>query len=257
MSLHLETVGQGRDLVLIHGWGMNSAVWSALVAPLAESYRLHLIDMPGHGHSSYDPSCSTLDQWLDGVMQVAPERAVWIGWSLGSMLAQRAAVKYPERVEGLVCVAGTPRFSQNSDWPHAMAQETLLGFAADLKQDHNKTLDRFLLLQAHGDTEVRKLLRPLREGLASRPEPDGRALELGLDLLLHTDLRSDLSQLKCPSMWLFGRRDRLVPVEVADDIKSLLPQAQIEIFPHAAHLPMLSGRARCLELLQGFIDGKY
>ena len=255
MSLHVERVGQGRDLVLIHGWGMNSAVWSSLVTPLAESYRLHLIDMPGHGHSSYDPSCSTLDQWLDMVMQVAPQRAVWIGWSLGSMLAQRAAVKYPERVEGLVCVAGTPRFSQNSDWPHAMVQETLLGFAADLQEDHSKTLDRFLLLQAHGDAEVRKLLRPLREGLASRPEPDGRALELGLDLLLHTDLRSELSQLQCPSLWLFGRRDRLVPVAVADDIQRLLPQAEIEIFQHAAHLPMLSDQARCLELLQGFIDG--
>jgi pimeloyl-[acyl-carrier protein] methyl ester esterase len=102
---------------------------------------------------------------------------------------------------------------------------------------------------------VRKLLRPLREGLASRPEPDERALQVGLDLLLNVDLRSELNEIRCPSMWLFGRRDRLVPVAVADEIKTLLPQAQIEIFQHAAHLPMLSDQARCLELLQGFIDG--
>jgi pimeloyl-[acyl-carrier protein] methyl ester esterase len=257
MKLHVETVGEGRDIVLIHGWGMNSAVWSSLIAPLAASYRLHLIDMPGHGHSSYGTDCDGLEQWLDAVVAVAPETAVWIGWSLGSMLAQRVAVRFPERVEGLVCVAGTPRFSQNGDWPHAMAQDTLLGFTADLKQDHPKTLDRFLLLQAHGDSEVRKLLRPLREGLASRPEPDERALEVGLDLLLNVDLRSELNEIRCPSMWLFGRRDRLVPVAVADEIKTLLPQAQIEIFQHAAHLPMLSDQARCLELLQGFIDGQY
>jgi pimeloyl-[acyl-carrier protein] methyl ester esterase len=136
-----------------------------------------------------------------------------------------------------------------------MAQDTLLGFAADLQEDHSKTLERFLLLQAHGDSGVRKLLRPLRQGLASRPELDKRALQLGLDLLLQTDLRSELSQLQCPSIWLFGRRDRLVPVAVAEDITKLLPQAQIEIFQHAAHLPMLSDQARCQELLQGFIDG--
>jgi pimeloyl-[acyl-carrier protein] methyl ester esterase len=102
---------------------------------------------------------------------------------------------------------------------------------------------------------VRKLLKPLRQELGSRPEPDDQALEVGLDLLLNTDLRLDLPQLQCPSMWLFGRRDRLVPAAVAEDINGLLPQAQIEIFQHAAHLPMLSDQARCLELLQGFIDG--
>jgi pimeloyl-[acyl-carrier protein] methyl ester esterase len=255
VSLHIETLGKGKDLVLLHGWGMNSAVWSALVTPLAEKYRLHMIDMPGHGHSAYDPSCTDLDQWVDAVMQVAPERAIWIGWSLGSMLSQRAALRFPERIEGLVCVTGTPRFSQKRDWPHAMAQETLLGFTADLQEDHSKTLDRFLLLQAHGDSEVRKLLRPLRQELASRPEPDVRALEVGLVLLLNIDLRADISQLQCPSMWMFGRRDKQVPVGVTNEIQQLLPQAQIEIFQHAAHMPMLSDQARCLELLQGFIDG--
>ena len=255
MTLHVETVGQGRDLVLIHGWGMNSAIWSALVAPLAESYRLHMIDMPGHGHSPYGLTGSNIDQWVDAVMQVAPAKAVWIGWSLGSMLAQRAAVKFPDRVEGLVCIAGTPRFSQQGDWPHATSHETLYSSAAGLKQDCKKTLDSFLLLQARGDSEMSKLLQILRQGLSSCPEPDEQALEIGLELLLHTDLRADLSNLQCQSMWLFGRRDRLVPVAVADEIHDLLPQAQIEIFQHAAHLPMLSDQARCLQLLQGFIDG--
>ncbi len=255
MKLHTERYGQGRDLVLIHGWGMNSAVWSALVEPLAERYRLHLIDMPGHGHSAYDPDGNGLDQWVDAAMQVAPERAIWIGWSLGSMLAQRAAARFPERVQGLVSIAGSPRFVRDSDWPHAMQMDVLRGFADDLRADHNQTLDRFLLLQAHGDTEVRKLLRPLREGLAARPVPDDLVLKAGLDLLMNVDLRQDTARLQCPTLWLLGRRDRLVPVEVANDLQRLLPQAQIHIFPHAAHLPMLSDQARCLELLQGFIDG--
>ncbi len=255
MQIYTEIYGEGRDLVLIHGWGMNSAVWSALVAPLSEKYRLHLIDMPGHGHSEYDQDCQGLDQWVDAVMQMAPQSAIWIGWSLGSMLAQRAAARFPEQVQGLVSIAGTPRFVQDSDWPHAMAQVTLRGFAADLREDHSQTLERFLLLQAHGDSEVRKLLRPLREGLGGRPEPDDHALKLGLDLLMNVDLRPDLIRLQCPTMWMFGRRDRLVPVDVVDALQLLLPQAQIHIFQHAAHLPMLSDQVRCLELLQGFIDG--
>ncbi len=255
MSLYIESIGQGRDLVMIHGWGMNSAVWAALVEPLSARYRLHLIDMPGHGHSAYDPGYTDLDRWVDAVMQVAPENAVWAGWSLGAMLAQRAALNYPQRVRGLVSIAGTPRFVQDANWTHAMQPDILRGFAADLRKDHGQTLDRFLLLQAHGDTEVRKLLRPLREGLGSRPQPDDRALKLGLDMLMNVDLRTDLTSLHCPMLWMLGRRDRLVPVAVAEDLQDMLPQAQIHIFQHAAHLPMLSDQVRCLELLQGFIDG--
>jgi pimeloyl-[acyl-carrier protein] methyl ester esterase len=255
MQLHTETFGEGIDLVLIHGWGMNSAVWSPLVEPLSQHYRLTLIDMPGHGHSEYDPECTDLDQWVDAVAQVAPESATWIGWSLGGMLAQRAAARFPGRVQGLVSIAASPRFSQSDNWPHAMALDTLLGFATDLREDHNKTMDRFLLLQAHGDAEVRKLLSPLRKGLGSRPEPDDRALETGLDLLLNVDLRSDLAEIQCPTMWMLGRRDRLVPVAVADDLPGLLPESQVHIFGHAAHLPMLSDQVLCLKLLQGFING--
>ncbi len=253
MQLHTETFGQGRDLVLIHGWGMNSAVWTSLIQPLSQQFRLTLIDLPGHGHSEYDPGCSELDQWLDAVLQVVPERAIWIGWSLGSLLAQRAAVLVPERVQGLVSIAGTPRFAQSDAWPNAMERDILCRFAVELQADHAQALERFLLLQAHGDAGMRKLLRPLRQGLASRPEPDDQALAAGLDLLLNVDLRADLTELHCPSMWLLGRRDLLVPVAVSEDLQGLLPEAWIHIFPHAAHLPMLSDQARCLELLTNFI----
>jgi len=255
MQLHTETIGTGRDLVLIHGWGMNSAVWSPLIEPLSQQFRLTLIDMPGHGYSEYDQGCTNLDQWVEALLRVAPEQATWIGWSLGSMLAQRAAARFPERVQGLVSIAASPRFSQSRDWPHAMAQDTLNSSAADLKQDYKRTLDSFLLLQSRGDSEMSDLLQLLRQGLASRPEPNKQALEAGLDLLLHTDLRSDLSQLQCPTIWMLGQRDRLVPVAVADDIQGLLPQAEVHIFRHAAHLPMLSDQAHCLKLLQGFFDG--
>ena len=253
MMLHTETFGRGMDLVLIHGWGMNSAVWSPLVEPLAQRYRLTLIDMPGHGGSEYDRSKSDLDQWLAALLQVAPQRAIWIGWSLGSMLAQRAAQAFPERVQGLVSIAGTPRFVQANDWPNAMQRETLLGFAADLTGDHSRTLERFLTLQAHGDVEVRRILRPLRADIASRPEPNELALETGLNLLLNVDLRADLARLHCPNIWLLGRRDALVPVAVAEDLRELLPEAQVHIFKQAAHLPMLSDQAKFLELLHDFI----
>ncbi len=254
MQLHKEVLGQGQDIVLIHGWGMNSAVWSSMAEQLSQRYRLHLVEMPGHGYSSYQQGCLELDQWVNAVLEIVPQSAVWIGWSLGSMLAQRAAVLKPERVQGLISIAGTPSFVQRDGWDSAMEPDTLHSFATDLQTDHAQTLERFLLLQAHGDAGMRQLLRPLRAGLAGRPQPHDQALEAGLDLLLNVDLRSDLPSLQCPNMWLLGRRDLLVPVALGEALLRLQPQAEVHVFRQAAHLPMLSDQHRCLELIDEFMS---
>lgn len=52
MSLHVETLGSGAPLVLLHGWGMHGGIWSDLAAELAEHHQVHCVDLPGHGFSN-------------------------------------------------------------------------------------------------------------------------------------------------------------------------------------------------------------
>ena len=67
MSLYRHTRGYGPDLVLVHGWGMNSAVWEPIVPGLSERFRLTIIELPGHGGSApaaTGPFCWTrMDFW--------------------------------------------------------------------------------------------------------------------------------------------------------------------------------------------------
>ena len=51
MTVHIETVGRGAPLILLHGWAMHSGLWTPLLSPLANHFQLHLVDLPGHGHS--------------------------------------------------------------------------------------------------------------------------------------------------------------------------------------------------------------
>ena len=51
MSVHVDIIGQGQPLVLIHGWGMHSGVWQPLVKRLSANYMLYLVDLPGMGSS--------------------------------------------------------------------------------------------------------------------------------------------------------------------------------------------------------------
>ncbi len=250
-------------LVLLHGWGMNAAVWASLppaltpaLSPTALAGRSMLaIDLPGHGGGPFPPGAADLDAWADACLALAPHRAVWLGWSLGGLVALAAALRAPERVAGLILMTATPRFVRASDWPAAMAAETLDQFHAGLLAEPAATLDRFLALQVRGSEAARETLRALRRELATRPAPDQGALALGLDLLRDGDLRRRLAELSCPSLWIFGSHDTLVPAAVGPAVAALLPRAQIEVIRGAAHAPFLSHPAETAALIGGFLAG--
>ena len=82
------------DLVLLHGWGMSSLVWDEILPELLENFRVTVIDLPGFGRSPIPGGEYDLDYLSKHVLNVAPKEAVWMGWSLGAMVAMNiAAIK--------------------------------------------------------------------------------------------------------------------------------------------------------------------
>ena len=254
MRLNVETTGEGRDLVLVHGWGMNGGVWEPLVSLLAADYRLTVIELPGHGASEYDASLETLDDWSGSLLHAAPERAAWLGWSLGGQLAMKAALLAPERVSALVLMATTPKFVVGDGWPHALAPEIFHQFNQRLMADPAATLSRFLALQVLGTAHEKETLRQLKQVMQQRRDPRADALVNGLSLLLETDLRASLGDIEPPMLWLLGRRDALVPRGMVHELTALLPKAQIRLLDRAAHALFLSHLQDCGKLLQEFLS---
>ena len=237
--LYHESRGAGPDLVMVHGWGMHSAVWSDWADSLATRFRVHLVDLPGHGRSDYSTG-SGLDDWSAAVAEVAPPGACWLGWSLGGLVTLNAARLYPQMLRGLVLVASTPRFVTAQDWPCAVDAQVFEQFAGQLQQSVERTLVRFLSLQVRGADGSAELLRRLRTALKERPQPPPEALHAGLQLLRNSDLRATLSALDIVPHWLFGQRDTLVPASVGSRLPGL--QAVIE---GAGHAPFLSRPQLC------------
>ncbi|MEJ2393864.1 MAG: pimeloyl-ACP methyl ester esterase BioH [Candidatus Thiodiazotropha sp.] len=253
MTLATEVRGEGLDLVMLHGWGMNSSVWADFAHELASDYRVTLIDLPGHGHSPFRGQ-QALAGWAADCLAVAPPKAIWLGWSLGSMVALQAAHLAPERVTGVMVVAGMPRFVQGEDWPHAMAPRTLDLFIQALGDDHSKALERFLALQMLGSDMAQENVRRLKQRLRERPDPHPEALEAGLDLLKFADLRPTLSQLTCPTAWLYGDRDTLAPCKASELLPDWLPEVATEVIPGAAHTPFLSHPAETRRAVSRFLE---
>lgn len=112
-----QTKGQGNvHLVLLHGWGLNAEVWRCIDEELSSHFTLHLVDLPGFGRSRGFGALSLADM-AEAVLRQAPDKAIWLGWSLGGLVASQIALTHPERVQALVTVASSPCFSARDEWP--------------------------------------------------------------------------------------------------------------------------------------------
>jgi pimeloyl-ACP methyl ester esterase len=155
------------QLALIHGWGLGSAVLQPVVEPLSRRYRVHLVDLPGYGQSPDDDAA--FDETAQTVVDALPHPITLCGWSLGAMLAMRAALLAPQRVTGLVLVGATASFTQRSGWPEAQAPALLDSFSDSITRQPEQTLQRFVALLCQGDHQARSLTRTLRAGLRNAP----------------------------------------------------------------------------------------
>jgi pimeloyl-[acyl-carrier protein] methyl ester esterase len=238
MTLFSQTQGHGPDVVLLHGWGLHSGVWQDTAQALAQHYRVTRIDLPGYGGSAWSAPDS-LETLAAYTLDSAPARAVWIGWSLGGMLALQAALNRPARLAGLILAASSPRFVQAVDWPGVPAQ-VLAQFSGDLQSDFRGTLARFLTLQLRGSMESRPALQQLRARLLDAGTPQMPALRDGLAMLAETDLRSRIKDITCRTLLICGEHDTLVPLAAAEAFVLLSAHARIECIRGAAHAPFLS-----------------
>jgi pimeloyl-[acyl-carrier protein] methyl ester esterase len=250
--LHKRASGSGRDVVLVHGWGMHLGVWEEAAAQLAKDYHVTAVDLPGHGCSTLE-GVFTLPEIQRKLLEVAPPQAVWVGWSLGGMACLQLAAAHPERVSGLVMVAASPRFVRDVDWPSAMDATVLAQFAEALEADYRNTLQRFLALQTSGASQGKDTLRRLRSAWMGLREPELDALRGGLAILRDADLRGCLKDVKCPTLLLTGERDTLVPVASVEDIAAQIDQARVHVVPGAGHAPFLSHPSEFVSVLGDFI----
>lgn len=255
--LHSDVAGSGPPLVLLHGWALHAGLFAPLIPELARRFRVHAVDLPGHGYSPpvVPYSLDAIVQALEDAFAPVGEPLCVLGWSLGGMLAMRWAHSKPERIAKLVLVATTPRFVASPDWPHAMAPETLARFADELRVAYRLTLHRFLTLQVQGSAEGIALLKQLRGRVFERGAPTPAVLRDALALLSTTDLRQDVAQIHTPALVVTGDRDALTPAAAGSWLAQTLPNARYANISGAAHAPVLSHRTVFTDVATSFLDG--
>ncbi len=252
-----------RQILFLHGWGMNSGVWTPVAKYLQEQltgYHIIAVDLPGYGQSR---SCDqqalgghynsvSLAQCLAFLLK--DKETIIIGWSMGGLVALEMVCQFPQRVSGLVLVSSSPRFVQGDNWPDAVKASVFEKFYQYLEQDHRATLKRFLAIQAMGSDTARKDIKTLQQQLEQRGELDPSALKDGLNMLLNEDKRALLSEITdIPIDLICGERDTLVNIKAQ---QQLAQQPNIKLHPvvGAGHTPFISHQDQFMTLLRGILE---
>lgn len=240
-------------LVLLHGWGVNHAVWARLLTLLPADQPVLALDLPGYGLASQVPTPYSLEAVARQVAAQIPADSLLLGWSLGGLVASQIALAQPEKVRALALLASSPCFMAQDDWP-GMSAQVLQQFAESLSADLALTVERFLAIQSMGSSTARQDTRLLKQAVLALPLPAATVLAAGLELLKDCDLRGQLAGLTMPVTYCFGRLDSLVPVRIAELLPAYLPTMQSHVFSKASHAPFISHSDEFAGWLQQWLD---
>lgn len=252
-NIHIASIGTGQNLVLLHGWGMHGAVWQPIVKRLSKHFTLHLVDLPGMGLSRpIEPF--HLHAVAEKVAEMLPANADIVGWSLGGQVAMRIALDRPDMVRRVVLVGATPSFVNKKDWQVGISSEIFKNFADNVNADYHNTMTQFLTLQCMGSKDARSTVKLLRSKFAERPVPTTQTLQKALNILLETDLRAEVANLRKPTLLIHGDRDTLAPVQAAHWMMQNLPLGYLRVMAGASHAPFLSHQEQFIDAVIQFLE---
>ena len=229
-----------ENVALIHGWGLNKAIWLEYVAALQQrlpAIKFHLIDIPGYGDLTDIDSPVCIKELAKACLNQAPEQALWVGWSLGGMIAMQAALLEQNslRIQALQLINASPKFVQSDDWPSGVDIAIFEKFCNELSNDYERTLSMFLLLQAGASKGSRALARDAQKAISEYPNPSKITLRQGIECLAEVDLRDQITQLRLPIQVISGSLDRVTKPESSHALAKMISSELIEM--HAGHAP--------------------
>ena len=252
--------GHGPPLVLVHGLGGTIENWRALAPPLAARHRVLVPDLPGHGGSAPLAEARDVDALADAVVAVADAEelrgAVWIGHSLGGVIALRVAALRPDAARGLVLAAAAGIGSTSRA---AEVTLTVLGVARPgrLIAPHRQVWSRSRLGRRAafgwwGVADPDALDPELAEAFLVGPARHTDTRQAGRALLA-SDPRTGLDRITCPCLCLWGASDNWVRLEDGMEYARRL-RAPLRAIAGCGHLLIGERPDACLAAINEFVE---
>ncbi len=245
IQVHYKETGQGDALLILHGWGASSESWILLQRALSkEGYRVIAIDLPGFGRSNPPATAWGVQDYSNFIEQfvraIGLQQFFLLGHSFGGQIAISFTVQHQELIKKLILCA-PPGIRRPPG-----AREKLLSV-------FSKMLNAALLVVPSKNLQDR--LRAIGYRLIKRSDyfkAEGVMREV-MQRVIREDLFSIFSQVRVPTLIVWGDDDRMVPVEDAYVLVREIPHSAVEIIPGAGHSPHLKTPEKLSQLVAKFL----
>jgi 3-oxoadipate enol-lactonase len=251
IEVHHEIEGDGPVVTMSHSLGCHLGMWDEQARALRGRYRVLRYDTRGHGQTSAPAGAYTLDELAEDLRALLDALAIaqthFVGLSMGGMIGQVFALKYPARVQSLALCDTTSRYPAQ---------------AAPIWEDRIKTVTAQGMEPMVGPTLERWFTAPFR---ARRPDVLERVAAMirstpaqgyigCCHALPRIDVTDRLGELRCPALVVVGEEDPGTPVAMAREIQAALPSAELAILPSASHLSSVEQPEEFNRVLLDFLD---
>ena len=246
----LQGADAGLPVVLSHALGLDHGMWDGLAATLAPEHPVLRYDHRGQGASARPPGPYTLDALVDDAARLLREwgrgPVVFVGLSMGGMVGQGLAIRYPELVRGLVLANTTAHYPAETQagW-QARIEAVQQGGLARIA---DTVLERYL----HADfrREHPALVAALRAQLLRN---DAAAYLATCDAIRNVDWAGRLGDIRCPTVVISGALDVGTPPAMGRAIADAVPGAQFELLADASHLSVAEQPARFESIVRALV----
>lgn len=237
-------------LVFSNSLGSDFRIWDEVVERLASRYRILLYDKRGHGLSDAPPGPYTIDDHTDDLLALLDHfniaSAAIVGLSVGGMVAQRLAVRAPERVKALVLCCTAARIGTPEGWANRIGAVERGGIAS--------VAESILELWFTADFRQRRAndFAGWRNMLMRMPV-DGYAATCAT--VRDTDLRADAARIAAPVLCVAGDQDGSTPPDLVQATSKLIPGSRFALIEDAGHIPCVEQPEVLAGLIEEHLEG--
>jgi pimeloyl-ACP methyl ester carboxylesterase len=239
--------GEGKPLVLIHGYGAGMWVWEKQIDALSQFFRVYVLDVIGHGFSDRPKIPYTPEAYIhflrDFMDAVGIERATLIGNSMGGGMAWAMAILFPERVDRLILINCVPpdvlQQVRNESFRTLVAIKDIPLLPYLVIAGRSKSSIRWILLECVSDI---KLITPEilnRQYQLSKIKGTTWVL---YSTFKHTEealpLKDRFSLIHHPTLFIWGERDLIFPPSVGENLHGTITGSKFKRIEKSGHIPM-------------------
>lgn len=243
-NLWYEDMGQGRPILLLHGWCFSSAIWRYQMDSLSKNFRVIALDFPGHGSSGAGCDTFTLESAAAAISRLSGllglRDVILCGWSLGAIVGLETLSLVSSKISALVLVGATPKFTVSTDWKYGLSEYDVNGLGVAYRRSPAKARAKFvsgMFIQA----EIKNVehIVELQAIIDSIPLPETEIALQGLEILNKADLRHRLPGIEKPVLIISGDDDSIcLPAASCYLSKSL--NCELKTFINSGHAPFLT-----------------